>query len=118
MVVLCVFKLCTHWYTLTGLYPTTVCVCTYVRMSVHMQSGGSFKPFKLPSSALFFKPPRTKTENMQKKDFLGHAVVVSSVQDNDDFTGFIGAQGQVRRKACFDTDTGYFVMYDLVQVIM
>lgn len=61
-----------------------------------MQRRGSFKPFKLPSSALFFKPPRTKTENMQKKDFLGHAKVVASVQDNDDFTGFLGAQGQVR----------------------
>lgn len=66
---------------------------------VCMQGGGSFKPFKLPSSALFFKPPKTKTENMQKKDFLGHAKVVSSIQDNDDFTGFLGAQGQVRNSA-------------------
>ena len=83
-----------------------------------MQSGGSFKPFKLPSSALFFKPPRTKTENMQKKDFLGHAKVVASVQDNDDFTGFIGAQGQVRRRALLWHRGWLLCMHDLVQGVV
>ena len=72
-------------------------VLLFVILICCMQKGGSFKPFKLPSSALFFKPPKTKTENMHKKDFLGHAIVVASVQENDDFTGFLGAQGQVRR---------------------
>lgn len=48
---------------------------------------------------------------MQKKDFLGHAKVVSSVQDNDDFTGFLGAQGQVRNSASLVLILGAFCVW-------
>jgi neutrophil factor 2 len=63
------------------------------------KSGGSFKPFKLPSSAMFYKPPRTKVDNLQKKNFLGVAKVVASITDNDEYTGFLGAQNLPRSRS-------------------
>ena len=41
---------------------------------------------------MFYKPPQTKVDNLEKKNFLGTSKVVASITDNDDYTGFIGAQ--------------------------
>ena len=39
-----------------------------------------------------FQPPRSKTAVLKDVNFLGEAKVLSSVVDNDSYTGFVGVQ--------------------------
>uniref|UniRef100_A0A1X7TTC9 Uncharacterized protein n=1 Tax=Amphimedon queenslandica TaxID=400682 RepID=A0A1X7TTC9_AMPQE len=57
-----------------------------------IKRGEDFLPYRLPKTAQVFVPPRSKTDVVNNIDFLGKAKVVSSVVDQDDFTGFVGAQ--------------------------
>jgi neutrophil factor 2 len=58
----------------------------------NFRQGGEFIPYRLPQTAILFVPPHTKTNVLSNMDFLGKAKVVSSVVDQDSFTGFVGAQ--------------------------
>lgn len=45
-----------------------------------------------------FQPPRSKTAVLKDVNFLGEAKVLSSVVDNDKYTGFVGVQ--VKKITC------------------
>ena len=42
-----------------------------------------------------FQPPRNKTEVLKPVTFIGPARVLSSVVDQDSYTGFVGVQDKV-----------------------
>ncbi|XP_006813026.1 neutrophil cytosol factor 2-like [Saccoglossus kowalevskii] len=52
------------------------------------QTGQKARLLDLPSDAIF-RPPKSKTANIEKQDYLGKAKVISSVTENDKATGFI-----------------------------
>lgn len=43
-----------------------------------MQSGRSFKLYELPKT-LLFKPPKSKIDNLDRKDYLGKAKIVAKL---------------------------------------
>ncbi|XP_078685782.1 neutrophil cytosol factor 2-like isoform X12 [Branchiostoma floridae x Branchiostoma belcheri] len=47
----------------------------------------TFQPIEMPSNVLF-RPATSIIQNLEKKDYLGKAKVVSSITDRDDFSGF------------------------------
>jgi hypothetical protein len=57
-----------------------------------LKAGKTFLPYRLPKSCMWFLPPRNKTDVIKPVNFLKPAKVVSSIVDQDDFTGFVGAQ--------------------------
>jgi len=58
----------------------------------NMKAGNSFQPYKLPKNSMVFMPPRHKTEVLRPVNFMGKAKVLSSIVDQDDYTGFAGTQ--------------------------
>ncbi|XP_041370008.1 neutrophil cytosol factor 2-like [Gigantopelta aegis] len=53
-------------------------------------SRNGLKLFELPHNSALFCPPKSMVDNLEKKDFLGKAKVVSSVIEHDTFVGFEG----------------------------
>ncbi|XP_077986503.1 neutrophil cytosol factor 2-like isoform X1 [Glandiceps talaboti] len=53
-----------------------------------IQMGRNAALLEIPQEAIF-RPPKSKTANIGKKDYLGKAKVVSSVTEKDEATGFI-----------------------------
>ncbi|XP_070532132.1 neutrophil cytosol factor 2-like isoform X2 [Ptychodera flava] len=53
-----------------------------------VQIGKPADLLELPKEAIF-RPPKSKTSNIAKKDYLGKAKVVSAVTEKDDATGFV-----------------------------
>ncbi|CAI8022822.1 Neutrophil cytosol factor 2 [Geodia barretti] len=62
-----------------------------------LKTGKTFLPYRLPKSCMWFLPPRNKTDVIKPVKFLKPAKVVSSIVDQDDFTGFVGAQNKRSR---------------------
>lgn len=61
----------------------------------HILKQKIFKPVELPSNALF-RPNKHHVAELDKKDFLGKAKVVSSVTPQDQFSGFNPLKPQVQ----------------------
>jgi neutrophil factor 2 len=56
-----------------------------------LKNGSPIRLFELPPEALY-RPPSYKTEHMDARNYLGKATVLSSVTDQDAYTGFEGAK--------------------------
>ncbi|CAI5776266.1 neutrophil cytosol factor 2 [Podarcis lilfordi] len=52
-----------------------------------------FQPFVIPEGKLF-RPNEKQVAQLEKKDYLGKSMVVASVVDNDEFSGFAPLQPQ------------------------